>query len=148
MIDFKLLNFDKVTKKTRVWNQKLKNSINEGMEEVGMFIERKIVEEIIKKSPSRGPVTRYGKGGKRIAFPAKKGKSPNNDLGNLAMSIKNKPKRRSMSVVIGSTNLKRCNYGGILEETLNRPFVVPTAKKNAKKARKILLNAIKRGGFM
>jgi hypothetical protein len=148
MIDFKLLNFDKVTKKTRVWNQKLKNSINDGMVEVGQFIQAQIVQEIIKKSPSSGPVTRYGKAGKRIAFPAKKGKSPNYDTGALADSIDYKPKRRDLSVVVGSKNRKSCNYGGILQEQLNRPFVVPTAKKNAKKATKILLNSIKKGGFM
>jgi len=148
MIDFKLLNFDKVTRKTKVWNQKLKNSINEGLEEVGQFMTNKIVAEIEKKSPSSGPVTRYGRAGKRIAFPAKKGYSPNNDTGVLAKSIAYKQKKRNLSVVVGSRNVGGANYGGILEETLNRPFVIPTAKKNKNEARKILLANIKRGGFM
>ena len=148
MIDFKLLNFDKLTKKTRVWNQKLKNSINEGLEEVGNFMVEKMISEITKKSPSSGPVTRYGKAGKRIAFPAKKGHSPNNDTGGLVNSMDYKAKKRNLSVIVGSRNINGVNYGGILEETLNRPFVVPTAKKNKNEARKILLNSIKRGGFI
>lgn len=148
MFDLKLLNFDKTVKKTKVWNQKLKNSINDGMEDVGQFLTEKIISEIIKKSPSSGPTTRYGSGGKRIVFPAKRGKSPNNDQGNLVNSIDYKSKRKDLSIVVGSKDLKSCNYGGILEEKLDRPFVVPTVKKNIKKSREILLKQIKRGGFM
>jgi len=148
MIDFKLLNFDKVTKKTRVWNQKLKNSINDGLEELGEFMVEKIITELVKKSPSKGPVTRYGRGGKRIAYPAKKGHSPNSDTGALVRSIDKKQKKRELSVLVGSRNVGGVNYGGILEEQLGRPFILPTAKKNKRQARKILLNSIKRGGFM
>lgn len=147
MIDVKLLNFDKVTKKTKVWNQKLKNSINDGLEELGQFMTQKITEEIEKKSPTSGPVTRYGRAGKRIAFPAKKGHSPNNDTGALVSSIGYKQKRRNLSVVVGSRNINGVNYGGILEENLDRPFVIPTAKRNKEEARKILLSHIKKGGF-
>jgi hypothetical protein len=148
MISMSLLNFDKVTKKTKVWNQKLKNSINDGLKEVGEFIEQAIVNEIAIKSPSSGAVTRYGKAGKRIAFPAKKGHSPNMDTGGLMKSIGYKQSKRGLSVTIGSRNVHGVNYGGILEETLDRPFVVPTAQKNAKKARKILIDHIKKGGFL
>jgi hypothetical protein len=94
----------------------------------------------LNKHQSFGRV--YKKGGNRrkttIHIASREGFSPNSDLGNLARSIM---VHQSLNGLTGTVEVL-ADYGAILENKKNRPFMKPALKRQEKNINKLFKMAV------
>ena len=101
-----------------------------------------ILYKNLNKHQSFGRVYKKGGNGRKttIHIASREGFSPNSDLGNLAKSIM---AHQSLSGLTGTVEVL-ADYGAILENKKNRPFMKPALKRQEKNINKLFKMAVKK----